>query len=204
MTTPLLADFPELAHLLREDLEDLLTDPQYLQAVFHSLDRVKTLYQAHAELGMANESIANNNLRLQDSLYQLRSETQEAFNEAKSLEARWKEIEKEQKEVYQVQSSFQFFLIFPELISTLPHYQRFSPQFLLMRLKHSTIAQDDASEALASSFINEQMQSGISTPNGGAGVDEFIKEFKELRKVYHKRAMWGERWSDGKIAWRSD
>ncbi|KAG5733768.1 hypothetical protein E4T56_gene8194 [Termitomyces sp. T112] len=182
MTTPLLADFPELAHLLREDLEDLLTDPQYLQAVFHSLDRVKTLYQAHAELGMANESIANNNLRLQDSLYQLRSETQEAFNEAKSLEARWKEIEKEQKEVY----------------------QRFSPQFLLMRLKHSTIAQDDASEALASSFINEQMQSGISTPNGGAGVDEFIKEFKELRKVYHKRAMWGERWSDGKIAWRSD
>ncbi|KAG5353202.1 hypothetical protein C0989_009383 [Termitomyces sp. Mn162] len=220
MTTPLLADFPELAHLLREDLEDLLTDPQYLQAVFHSLDRVKTLYQAHAELGMANESIAStvhvyltlydlmeatdNNLRLQDSLYQLRSETQEAFNEAKSLEARWKEIEKEQKEVYQVQSSFQFFLIFPELISTLPHYQRFSPQFLLMRLKHSTIAQDDASEALASSFINEQMQSGISTPNGGAGVDEFIKEFKELRKVYHKRAMWGERWSDGKIAWRSD
>lgn len=73
-----------------------------------------------------------------------------------------------------------------------------------MRLKHSTIAQDDASEALASAFINEQVPSGTSTPNGGAGVDEFIKEFKELRKVYHKRAMWSERWSDGKIAWRAD
>ncbi|KAG6890608.1 hypothetical protein C0995_006584 [Termitomyces sp. Mi166 len=198
MTTPLLAEFPELTHLSREDLEDLLTDPQYFQAIFHSLDRVKTLRQDHAELGMANESIAStscvyptshdlikatdNNLRLQESLYQLRSETQEAFNEAKTLEARWKEIEREQKEVY----------------------QRFSPQFLLMRLKHSTIAQDDASEALASAFINEQVQSGTSTPNGGAGVDEFIKEFKELRKVYHKRAMWGERWSDGKIAWRGD
>ncbi|KAG6900042.1 hypothetical protein C0993_003673 [Termitomyces sp. T159_Od127] len=164
MTTPLLADFPELAHLSREDLEDLLTDPQYFQAIFHSLDRVKALYQGHAELGMANESIANNNLKLKESLYQLRSETQEAFNEAKSLEARWKEVEKEQREVYQ----------------------------------------DDASEALASAFINEQVPSGTSTPNGGAGVDEFIKEFKELRKVYHKRAMWSERWSDGKITWRAD
>ncbi|KAG6916441.1 hypothetical protein DXG01_006769 [Tephrocybe rancida] len=125
---------------------------------------------------------ADNNVRLQESLYQLRSETQEAFNEAKNLESRWKELEREQKEVY----------------------QRFTPQFLLMRLKHSTTAQDDASEALASSFIHQQLQPGTSTPTGGAGVDEFVKEFKELRKVYHKRAMWGERWTDGKIAWRGD
>ncbi|KAG6820701.1 hypothetical protein H0H93_012754 [Arthromyces matolae] len=200
MTTPLLAEFPELSHLSfvnssesciqifkepksrREDLEDILTDPLYFQTIFHSLDRVRKLYQGQTELGMANESIAQHNLRLQESLYQLRSETQEAFDEAKSLEARWKDIEKEQKEVY----------------------QRFSPQFLLMRLKHSTIAQDDASEALASSFIQQQPPAGTSTPTGGAGVDEFVKEFKELRQVYHKRAIWGERWSDGKIAWRGD
>lgn len=42
----------------REDLEDLLTDPVYFQAVFHSLPRVKAMFQAQAELGMANESIA--------------------------------------------------------------------------------------------------------------------------------------------------
>ncbi|KAG6812572.1 hypothetical protein H0H92_002224 [Tricholoma furcatifolium] len=177
LNTPLLADFPELTHLSREDLEDLLTDPLYFQAIFHSLDRVKALYQGQAELGSANETIANNNLRLQESLYQLRSETQDSFNEAKRLETRWKELEKEQKEVY----------------------QRFTPQFLLMRLKHSTIAQDDASEALATTFIQEQVQQGTSTPNGGAGVDEFIKEFKDLRKVYHKRRMWGERWSEVSI-----
>ncbi|KAG6854121.1 hypothetical protein C0991_010285 [Blastosporella zonata] len=180
MATPFLEEFPELAHLSREDLEDLLTDPLYFQALFHSLDRVKTLYQGQAELGMANESIANNNLRLEENLYHLRSETQGAFNEAKALESRWIELEREQKEVY----------------------QRFTPQFLLMRLKHSTTAQDDASEALASAFIQQQVHPGTSTPTGGAGVDEFIKEFKELRKVYHKRAMWGERWGDGKIAWR--
>ncbi|KAF5382566.1 hypothetical protein D9615_002885 [Tricholomella constricta] len=184
MATPLLAEFPELAHLSREDLEDLLTDPLYFQAIFHSLDRVKALYQAQSELGMANESIASNNLRLQDSLYKLRSDTQEAFDEAKALEKRWNELEREQREVY----------------------QRFTPQFLLMRLRHSTTAQDDASEALASTFIQQQQPStrGTSTPNGGMGVDDFIKEFKEQRKVYHRRAMWGERWGNGQVAWRDD
>jgi epoxyqueuosine reductase QueG len=43
-----------------------------------------------------------NNLTLQSRLYELRSETKDAFDEAKDLEARWKELEKEQKEVYQV------------------------------------------------------------------------------------------------------
>lgn len=48
----------------REDLEDLLADPVYFQAIFHSLDRVKALYQAQAELGMANESIASTRTRI--------------------------------------------------------------------------------------------------------------------------------------------
>lgn len=43
-----------------------------------------------------------NNIAHQDSLYKLRAETQAAFDEAKALEKRWKVLEKEQKEVYQV------------------------------------------------------------------------------------------------------
>ncbi|TFK40736.1 hypothetical protein BDQ12DRAFT_601082 [Crucibulum laeve] len=188
MSTPLLVEFPELSHLSREELEDLLNDPVYFQSVFHSLQRVKDLYQAQAELGRANESIAQHNLTLQQPLYNLRAETKDAFDEAKRLELRWKELEKEQKEVY----------------------QRFTPQFLLMRLRHSTTAQDDASEALASSFVQQQSSpsngpsSGTGTPRGGADVDEFVKEFKELRKIYHKRAMWGEKWANGQVAWRED
>jgi ESCRT-I complex subunit VPS37 len=46
--------------------------------------------------------IIDNNLTLQEGLYSLRQETQDAFNEAKRLEARWKEVEKEQRELYQV------------------------------------------------------------------------------------------------------
>ena len=42
---------------------------------------------------------------MQDGLYKLRSETQASFDEAKSLEARWKNLEREQRDVYQVRSS---------------------------------------------------------------------------------------------------
>jgi ESCRT-I complex subunit VPS37 len=81
-----------------------------------------------------------------------------------------------------------------------------------MRLRHSTSAQDDASEAVASAFIDQPPQQpqasfstgGGGTPNSGMEVDEFVKEFKDLRKVYHKRAMWGERWANGQVAWRDD
>ncbi|PBK97713.1 hypothetical protein ARMGADRAFT_922664 [Armillaria gallica] len=187
LSTQLLHDFPELAHLSREDLEDLLSDHTYFQAVFHSLPRVKAMFQAQAELGMANEAIAKNNLTLQDSLYALRSETKEAFDESKALETRWKELEKEQKDVY----------------------QRFTPQFLLMRLRHATTAQDDASEALASAFVQQQRpipfdaSSGTGTPNG-RDIEDFVKEFKDLRKTYHKRVIWGDRWANGQVVWRDD
>ncbi|KAI0802096.1 hypothetical protein BC629DRAFT_1581324 [Irpex lacteus] len=176
MTTSLQRDFPELSHLSREDLEDLLADPTYFQATFHSLNSVKALYQSQAELGLANESIARNNLALQQPLYQLRSDTKEAFDEAKRLEARWKELEREQKEVY----------------------QRFTPQFLLLRLKHATTAQDETSEALASSFVQATPTSDPAQTS--KDIDDFVKEFREMRKVYHKRAMWSDRWAAGEVA----
>lgn len=75
--------------------------------------------------------------------------------------------------------------------------QRFTPQFLLMRLKHATTAQDEASETIASSFVH-----GLSSDpaTNGKDVDDFVKEFREMRKVYHKRVIWVDRWSAGQIA----
>jgi ESCRT-I complex subunit VPS37 len=46
--------------------------------------------------------LSGNNLALQEELYQLRYLTQEAFNGAKTLGARWSELEKEQRDVHQV------------------------------------------------------------------------------------------------------
>lgn len=45
---------------------------------------------------------------------------------------------------------------------------------------------------------------GASAVAAGREVDVFVKEFKDARKKYHKRAMWVERWSSGQVAWRED
>jgi len=115
-------------------------------------------------------------------LYRLRSETKDAFDEAKNLEARWKEVEREQKEVY----------------------QRFTPQFLLMRLRHATTAQDEQSEALASTFVQSTTADSPSGNSSSREIDDFIKEFKDMRKSHHKRVMWGDRWATGQVRWRDD
>ncbi|KLO15956.1 hypothetical protein SCHPADRAFT_961723 [Schizopora paradoxa] len=184
--SPLFAEFPELSSYSREDLEDMLNDPNYFQAVFHTLPQVKELLRGQTELGAANEELAKTNMGMQEKLFQLRSETKEAFDEAKALEARQRALEKEQREVF----------------------QKFSPQFLLMRLRHATTAQDEASEALATSFIQAYApQSNLGQPapeTNGKDVDDFIKEFKESRKIYHKRVIWGDRWGSGKVEWPND
>jgi ESCRT-I complex subunit VPS37 len=51
---------------------------------------------------MTGSRSSENNLALQDNLYALRTEAKQAFDEAKALEARWKELEREQREIYQV------------------------------------------------------------------------------------------------------
>lgn len=71
------------------------------------------------------------------------------------------------------------------------------PQFLHMRLRHSITAQDDASEALASDFI----QQGPDASSGVTAVDDFIKQFRDLRKTYHKRAIWNEKWNNREVVW---
>ncbi|KAF8606829.1 hypothetical protein BDV93DRAFT_468437 [Ceratobasidium sp. AG-I] len=181
MTTQLMQDFPELANLSREDLESLLTDPAYFQAIFHTLGHTKAMLTSQSELGMANEAIAKRNLALQNELYDLRSTTKEAYDRAKDLQNRWALVDREQREVY----------------------QRFTPSFLLMRLRHSTTAQDDASEAAAAAFV----QSSQTTKPAEAPpqeLDDFVRDFKELRKTYHKRVFWGDQWNSGKVIWRDD
>jgi ESCRT-I complex subunit VPS37 len=145
-----------------------------------------------------NSYTVDNNLTLQESLYRLRAETKDAFDEAKALEARWKDLEREQKEVYQVRQT--------HITSEEPltySLQRFTPQFLLMRLRHATTAQDDESEALASLFVQSGEASNQISSNG-KDIDDFVKEFKASRKQYHKRVMWGDRWANGQVTWRDD
>ena len=76
--------------------------------------------------------------------------------------------------------------------------QRLTPQFFLMRLRHATTAQDDQSEALVSAFINASSDPSSTT---NKDIDDFVHEFRNMRKIYHKRVMWSERWANGQVRW---
>jgi ESCRT-I complex subunit VPS37 len=111
----------------RQDLEDLLNEPEYFQATFLSLPRVKHILQSQVELGRANEAIASKvhiftspfyilrspciekTLASQDHVYKLRGETQQAFDQAKALEVKAKQLERKQQELHQVFTCSYFF-----------------------------------------------------------------------------------------------
>lgn len=102
----------------KQDLEQLVSDPEYFQSVFYSLTHVKDTLQSQVDLGRANADIASTcisytpgrishvsldrTLALQDHLYKLRAETQQSFDEAKLLEGRSKQLEREQRDLHQV------------------------------------------------------------------------------------------------------
>lgn len=118
----------------RQDLEDLLNVPEYFQATFYSLPRVTEILRSQVELGRANEAIASKvqiliatcsilrsfsekTLAFQDHVYKLRAETQQAFDEAKALEVKAKQLERKQQELHQV---YIFFYFFPPLPRSRP------------------------------------------------------------------------------------
>jgi ESCRT-I complex subunit VPS37 len=79
--------------------------------------------------------------------------------------------------------------------------QRFTQQFLLLRLRHATTAQDEASEKVSSEFVIGSSPDGLAS---GKEVDDFVRDFREMRRVYHKRALFGDRWAKGDVGWRDD
>ncbi|CAB4416687.1 unnamed protein product [Rhizophagus irregularis] len=54
--------------------------------------------------------------------------------------------------------------------------KRFSPSILITKLKSETQQSDDLSEQMAKSFLDGELE-----------VDDFLKHFREVRKVYHLR-----------------
>ncbi|KAL1408207.1 hypothetical protein Q8F55_005012 [Vanrija albida] len=199
MATPLLQQFPSLASYPPAFLKDLLSSPELTEAFLFSLPEVQQLAADVERLGRENDEVARQNLALRDELVALREATAQSYNHAEALKAQWTEIDKAQTNLY----------------------QRQRPSFLHMRLRHSLTAQDDASEKIATAFIEgtgavgSRPGSRIDSPAPGAeeratergrdrALDEFIADFKAARKTYHKRAIWAERWARGEVAWRDD
>nr|KIR46822.1 hypothetical protein I312_03713 [Cryptococcus bacillisporus CA1280] len=200
MSTPLLQQFPSLSSYPPSFLKDLLSSPELTEAFLFTLPEIQQLAAEVEKLGRENEDAATGrNLELKDELSALRDATAQSYAHAEDLKRQWADIEKAQQNLY----------------------QRVRPSFLHLRLRHSLTAQDELSEKMASTFIedksatNSRPGSRIDSPAPsaeglpldraqGRAIEDFIQEFKAARKIYHKRAIWAERWSRGEVAWRDD
>ncbi|KIR60046.1 hypothetical protein I314_03897 [Cryptococcus bacillisporus CA1873] len=200
MSTPLLQQFPSLSSYPPSFLKDLLSSPELTEAFLFTLPEIQQLAAEVEKLGRENEDAATGrNLELKDELSALRDATAQSYAHAEDLKRQWADIEKAQQNLY----------------------QRVRPSFLHLRLRHSLTAQDELSEKMASAFIedksatNSRPGSRIDSPAPsaeglpldraqGRAIEDFIQEFKAARKIYHKRAIWAERWSRGEVAWRDD
>lgn len=69
-------------------------------------------------------------------------------------------------------------------------YRRFSQPAQLARYRAATTTQEHLSDALVDAFLN------------GDGDDEsFVKQYREIRKVFHKREIGLQKWDEGKVVW---
>ena len=75
-----------------------------------------------------------------------------------------------------------------------------------MRLKQATTHQDDLSETLATNFVStSSINDDVNDNNYNSDkqqqleIDSFVNEFKQSRKLYHKRKIWSDKWSNGEI-----
>ncbi|KZT60299.1 hypothetical protein CALCODRAFT_448952 [Calocera cornea HHB12733] len=180
MNTPLTQTYPELAHLSEEDVKEAIADPAYLGALVNTLPAAQHATKDILDLANLNDELAHRSLAMQDDLNRLRAETQAAFDHAQDLKRRWADVDREQRDVY----------------------QRFAPTFLLMRLRHATTDLDVTSERLASEFVKPSTAEIEHEADTARAVDGFVREFREMRKAYHKRVMWGDKSAEGKVHWR--
>ncbi|GAA5871964.1 hypothetical protein JCM16303_000928 [Sporobolomyces ruberrimus] len=169
-------DFPQVAQLSREDLQLLLEDQDYFEAYLSTrIPQAVELELAVSTQIEQNLELARKSQELKPQLDELREETKRLFEEAQELRTRSQYLTEAQHETY----------------------RKFSQESQLNRYRASTTLQDHLCESLLSSLLDGQ----FDTPQ--ALEEQFVKQYKEVRKVYHKRAVGLKKWEEGKVVWET-
>lgn len=116
-------DFPTVSALSKEDLQDLLSDEAYFNAVFEGLPQVRRMREAQAEVIASNEALAGKskpslsarstvctdelvcvekNLAVRPQLEASRERTAASFANANAMKAKWADVEARQAELHKV------------------------------------------------------------------------------------------------------
>ncbi|WAR53144.1 hypothetical protein PtB15_2B575 [Puccinia triticina] len=153
----------------KEDLQDLLNDPEFFHAMLIRQPEVKRVVEDHQAAINRNQALAERNLSLRPKLEELRDQVTASFNQTQQTISQFNDLLKQQADLYQ------------------PYGESASRSRLLTALHES----DKSTESLANQFVVQ----------GLLEEDQFIKEFREERTKYHKRAWVANRWSEGNFRW---
>ncbi|KAJ1558599.1 pre-rRNA processing protein [Nowakowskiella sp. JEL0078] len=153
-------EFPGFENKTIEDLELLLSDDSLFKEYFESIPNVKASLNLRRELKLGNVAAAKRNLEKEQELIAVKSSLQERF-----------EILRNQKEK------------FDQLVENQQNeLMRFSPDYIVNKLRASITDSEEVSESLETSFKEKNID-----------LDDFIKQYRAVRKVYHIRAAKLER-----------
>lgn len=164
----------------KQDLSDVLAKPELLAALAHSTST------AHHSIAVSQEplqsslneniSLASHLNDLEARLTRLRSSTQAQLLSTHALERQWR----------QKQSDMDRALA------------PFSPSSLYQRLSSGVQEQEMICRALEESFL--EGDGGVATEREAA---EWVRRFREAKKVYYSRRERKERWDEGRVGgWR--
>jgi hypothetical protein len=164
----------------REDLSDILTKPKLLVALTHATSTAHPSIAASQDPLQAalseNISLASHLNELEARLTHLRSSTQAQLLSTHALERQWRQ---KQSDMDRALASF-------------------SPSFLYQRLGQGVQEQEMVCRALEESFL--EGDGGIATERE---VAEWVRRYREAKKVYYSRRERKERWDEGRVGgWR--
>lgn len=167
----------------------LLDDQDYFDAFFHTrIPQAVDLDQAVSLQIQRNLDLAQQSQALKPELDELRRETQALFEQAQELRTRSHYLAEAQHD----------------------HYRKFSQDAQLNRYRAATTLQEHLCESMLQSLLDGQFNTSTAAaagapdspvPNSGSLDQQFIKQYREMRKVYHKRSIGLRKWEEGKVVW---
>ncbi|KAJ1956276.1 hypothetical protein EC988_001434 [Linderina pennispora] len=149
--------FPTFANKSADDLEDLLRYEDLFQAHIDGLEQVQLTRTLEYELRVENESLAEINLTAEPELKKMRDKVAELQAVAGSLTTRLYELVQEHVDLQ----------------------KPYSPQTLIQRMNDEANQLDIKSNEVLDNFRDHSGTIGL------AECDDFIKQYKQLRKSYH-------------------
>ncbi|KAF0475942.1 williams-beuren syndrome critical region [Gigaspora margarita] len=182
-------EFPEILTKSKEDLEDLLSNDVCFDSFFESIERIRHTLAVRDEMRVGNETSASKNLNIYFILNNfgffflsmshivnvylifLAKNEEETLSQENELNQLRQHVQEQENALIELNSTIQ-----EKLKLQQNALQRFSPSVLLTKLKSGVQQSDELSEQMASSFLSGELE-----------TDQFIKHFREIRKVFHLR-----------------